>query len=293
MAEISYHLFRREWILKKSMKRKKNTDEDDDQSLVDCGIFKVLLLHWLGDRNLRLLILPMVQRTNRNQNRNGIHVFPRWYELLRNIREKPYVYWYWIEKRIPSDNECWKRKFSFKVLKIITPRTSWQSTGFMTVADEIGLLKLNFDVFKGTRNCQRYYQNVLSYNLEISEQQSALVKLLIDNITSESKIQQSLKALVILKHPKTIDEFGNALWDQVEYLTNVVTDAITNLGMEFSASDKSIANLSSKRNKIMQWLRKDSWKRNLYAIYPNFELVIGISKRPTYHGQNILIPRTN
>ena len=36
--------------------------------------------------------------------------------------------------------------------------------------------------------------------------------------------------------------------------------------MEFSASDKSIANLSSKRNKIMQWLRKDSWRRNLYAI---------------------------
>ena len=81
----------------------------------------------------------------------------------------------------------------------------------MTVADEIGLLKLNFDVFKGTRNCQRYYQNVLRYNLEISEQQSALVKLLIDNITSESKIQQRLKALVILKHPKTIDEFGKAL----------------------------------------------------------------------------------
>jgi hypothetical protein len=121
------------------------------------------------------------------------------------------VYWDWIEKRIPSDNEVWKREISFKLLNIITPQSSWQSTRFMTIADKIGLLEIQLVVFKGTRDCQWYYQNVLRYNLEISEQQSALVKLLIDNITSESKIQQRLKALVIIKHPKTIDEFGKAL----------------------------------------------------------------------------------
>ena len=66
------------------MKRKKNTDEDDDQSLVDGGILKVLLLHGLGDRNLRLLILPMVQRTNRNPNRNDIHVLSK---MVRTITE--------------------------------------------------------------------------------------------------------------------------------------------------------------------------------------------------------------
>ena len=78
----------------------------------------------------------------------------------------------------------------------------------MTVADKIGLLKFSFDVFRETRDCQRYNQNVLTYNLEISEQQSALVKSSIDHITSESKIKRRLKALVIIKRPKTIDEFG-------------------------------------------------------------------------------------
>ena len=71
----------------------------------------------------------------------------------------------------------------------------------------------------------------LTYKHEISEQEAALVKLFIDNITTESMIQQRLKALVKLQHPKTIDEFGEALVDRVEYLSNVVTEAITNLGM--------------------------------------------------------------
>jgi hypothetical protein len=153
-----------------------------------------------------------------------------------------------FEKRKPSDYESWEREFLFKVLKRIAPQASGQSTGIMTIADQIGLLKFNFDVFKGTIDCQRYYQKVvnlkLTYKHEILEQESALVKLLIDNITSESKIQQRLKALVKLQYPKTIDEFGEALLDQVEYLTNVVTEAITNLGMEFSASGKLTAELS-------------------------------------------------
>jgi len=93
-------------------------------------------------------------------------------------------------------------------IKDYYPPIFW--TGIMTSADKIGLLKFSSNVFKGTSNCQRYNQNVLTYNLEISEQPSALVKLLIDNITSENKIQQRLKALVIIKHPKTIDEFEKA-----------------------------------------------------------------------------------
>ena len=148
-----------------------------------------------------------------------------------------------FEKRKPTDYESWD-----KVLKRIAPQASGQSTGILSVADQIGLLKITFDVFKGTIDCQRYYQKVvnlkLTYKHEISEQEAALVKLLIDNITTESKIQQRLKALVKLQHPKTIDDFGEALLDQVEYLTNVVTEAITNLGMEFSAFDKHNAELS-------------------------------------------------
>ena len=164
-----------------------------------------------------------------------------------------------FEKRKPSDYESWEREFLFKVLKRIAPQASGQSTGIMTIADQIGLLKFNFDVFKGTIDCQRYYQKVvnlkLTYKHEILEQESALVKLLIDNITSESKIQQRLKALVKLQHPKTIDDFGEALLDQVEHLTNVVTEAITNLGMEFSASGKLIADLASEEDSKSSKLR--------------------------------------
>jgi hypothetical protein len=153
-----------------------------------------------------------------------------------------------FEKRKPTDYESWDRDFLFKVLKRIASQASGQSAGILTVNDQIGLLKFTFAFFKGTIDCQRYYQKVvnlkLTYKHEISEQEAALVKLLIDNITTESKIQQRLKAFVKLQHPKTIDEFGEALLDQVEYLTNVVTETITKLGIEFSATDKSIANLS-------------------------------------------------
>ena len=86
-----------------------------------------------------------------------------------------------FEKRKPSDYESWEREFLFKVLKRIAPQASGQSTGIMTIADQIGLLKFNFDVFKGTIDCQRYYQKVvnlkLTYKPEISEQEVALVKL--------------------------------------------------------------------------------------------------------------------
>jgi len=157
-----------------------------------------------------------------------------------------------FEKRKPSEYESWDREFLFKILKRIAPQASGQSTGIMTVADQIALLKYNFDVFKGTIDCQRYFQRVvnlkLTYKHEIIEQESALVKLLIDNISTESKIQQRLKALVKLQHPKTIDDFGETLLDQVEYLTNVVTEAITNLGMDFTALDKLKAETFSEED---------------------------------------------
>ena len=115
-----------------------------------------------------------------------------------------------FEKRKPTDYESWD-----KVLKRIAPQASGQSTGILTVADQIGLLKFTFNDFKGTIDCQRYYQKAVNlkftYKHEISEQEAALVKLLIDNETTESKIQQRLKALVKLQHPKTIDKFGEAL----------------------------------------------------------------------------------
>jgi len=46
-----------------------------------------------------------------------------------------------------------------------------------------------------------------------------------------------------LQNSKTIDKFGEALLDQVEYITNVVTEAISNLGIKFLASDKHNAKL--------------------------------------------------
>ena len=85
----------------------------------------------------------------------------------------------------------------------------------MIVAYQIRFLAFNCDAFKGTFAYKQYYQKVVRLKLtckhEILEQQSALVKLLIDNIMSESQIQQKLKALVKVKHPNTVDEFWEAL----------------------------------------------------------------------------------
>ena len=100
----------------------------------------------------------------------------------------------------------------------------------LTVADQIGLLKQTIDY-------QLYDQKVVNlkftYDYEISEQETALVYNYLLTTLNRMKLQNS----------KTIDKFGEALLDQVEYITNVVTEAISNLGIKFLASDKHNAKL--------------------------------------------------
>ena len=80
--------------LEKTKKRKKITDEDDDQSLDDGGI-----LSNSATSPTRRSKLTTVNSSDGSENQPkhksqwSPQFFPRWYELSRNLREKPYVYW--------------------------------------------------------------------------------------------------------------------------------------------------------------------------------------------------------
>jgi len=50
-------------------------------------------------------------------------------------------------------------------------------------------------------------------------------------MASDLKIQKRLKSLVKIKNPKTIDEFSDALTDLAKYLSNIVNEAVFNLGV--------------------------------------------------------------
>ena len=134
-----------------------------------------------------------------------------------------------------EDFEVFDREFLFSLLKRFAPEALGKSTGNLTIADRFMLLKYEFDVFKGPIDTQRYVQQVITLQLtcehEIASQESSLVKILIDNMATDQLIQKRLKSLVKIKNPKSLDEFTDALTEQAKYLTNVVSEAVSYLGV--------------------------------------------------------------
>jgi len=127
----------------------------------------------------------MVQRTNRNPNRNGIHSSFQDGTNYHGIYGRIHMCIGTESKRENRQIMNFDENHSSSFLTIID--------GDHDIVDQIGLLKFNVDVFKRTTNCQRYYQNVFRYKHEISEQQSAQVESLIDIITPEVRFNKGLK----------------------------------------------------------------------------------------------------
>ena len=80
--------------LEKTKKRKKVTDEDDDQSPDDGEI-----LSTSATSPTKRSKLTTVHSSDGSENQPkpksqwNSQFFPRWYDLSRNLRENPYVYW--------------------------------------------------------------------------------------------------------------------------------------------------------------------------------------------------------
>ena len=150
-----------------------------------------------------------------------------------------------------KDFESYDREFLFSLLKRFAPEASGKSTGNLTITDRFMLLKYDFDVYKGPIDTQRHIQQLATLQLtcehEIASQEASLSKILIDNISTDLLIQKRLKSLVKIKNPQTIDEFSDALTLQTKYLSNVVNESVTHLGVSretfaIGSNDREIEN---------------------------------------------------
>ena len=108
----------------------------------------------------------MVQRTNRNPNRNGIHSSFQDGTNYHGIYGR-------IHMCIGTESKRENRQ--------IMNLEENHSSSFVTIIDGYH------------DSCHRYYQNVFRYKHEVSEQQSAQVELLIDISTPKVRFNKGLK----------------------------------------------------------------------------------------------------
>jgi hypothetical protein len=173
--------------------------------------------------------------------------------ILRRAYQRDAIH---FEKQLWENYESFDRTFLFNLLKRFAPEASGKSTGIMTITDRFMQLKYDFDVFKGAIDTSRFVQQIytmqLTYKTEIDSQEAALVKILIDNMINELLIQKRLKALVKVQNPKTIEEFCDALENQADYLTKIVLEVVTYLGV-----DRGVFTMSKLRSESGSEVNKE------------------------------------
>jgi hypothetical protein len=131
-------------------------------------------------------------------------------------------------------------------------------------------------------SCHRYYQNVFRYKHEVSEQQSAQVELLIDIINPKVRFNKGLKPRLSYRIRIRLTN------SEKRYKTRLLlTETITNLGMEFSAFDKQLRIYRGGGDgMLIQFSKFEPIK----FFMEGFEWGISISilRHPYFHSQNIL-----
>jgi len=173
--------------------------------------------------------------------------------ILRRAYQRDAIH---FEKQLWENYESFDRTFLFNLLKRFAPEASGKSTGIITITDRFMQLKYDFDVFKGAIDTSRFVQQIytmqLTYKTEVDSQEAALVKILMDNMINELLIQKRLKALVKVQNPKTIDDFCDTLENQADYLTKVVLEVVTYLGV-----DRGVFTMSKTRSESGSEVNKE------------------------------------